>query len=69
MTSIARRPVGTLGIGHGIHTCLGTWLARLELDVAVGTLLRRYPDLQLAGDVEHPLGFTLYGPKAVHLSN
>ncbi|MFD3558515.1 cytochrome P450 [Streptomyces sp. NPDC058686] len=39
-----------LGYGHGIHYCLGAPLARLEGCTAIETLLRRLPDLELAGD-------------------
>ncbi|MGN9911914.1 cytochrome P450 family protein [Phytohabitans sp. LJ34] len=41
-----------LSLGHGIHYCLGAPLARLEARIAVGTLLRRLPDLALAVPVE-----------------
>lgn len=37
-----------IAFGHGIHHCLGAPLARLELKVALGTLLRRVPSLELA---------------------
>lgn len=37
-----------LTFGHGIHTCLGAPLARLELDVVFTTLLERIPTLRLA---------------------
>jgi hypothetical protein len=36
-----------LAFGFGPHACLGAALARTELRVAVGTLLRRLPDLAL----------------------
>ncbi|MFJ9537239.1 cytochrome P450 [Streptomyces sp. NPDC101225] len=47
---LARRDNQHLGYGHGIHYCLGAPLARLEARTALGTLLRRLPDLDLAAD-------------------
>ena len=37
-----------LGFGHGVHHCLGAQLARMELQVALATLLARLPGLALA---------------------
>jgi cytochrome P450 len=45
---IARTLARHLAFGHGIHTCLGAPLARLEGDIALSTLLRRMPNLRLS---------------------
>lgn len=37
-----------LTFGHGIHRCLGAPLIRLELEIAVPALFRRFPDIRLA---------------------
>jgi cytochrome P450 len=47
---ILRRDLGHLAFGGGVHACLGAFLARLEAQVAVSALLRRWPTLQLAAD-------------------
>jgi cytochrome P450 len=44
----ARRESRHLGFGRGRHFCLGAPLARLEAEIALGTLLRRLPGLRLA---------------------
>jgi cytochrome P450 len=45
---IARTLNRHIAFGHGIHTCLGAPLARLEGDIAFTTLLRRMPNLRLS---------------------
>ncbi len=50
---ITRRDARPLSFGGGIHYCVGAQLARIEGEVAIMTLLRRLPDLQL-DDVDHP---------------
>jgi cytochrome P450 len=39
-----------MALGLGRHYCLGAPLARLEGVIALGTLARRFPDLELAAD-------------------
>jgi cytochrome P450 len=41
-----------MSFGNGIHHCLGSSLARTEAQVAIGALVRRFPDLELAGEPE-----------------
>ncbi|MFG2138036.1 cytochrome P450 [Streptomyces sp. NPDC048650] len=41
-----------VAFGYGIHQCLGQALARVELQVVIGTLLRRFPTMRPAVPVE-----------------
>jgi cytochrome P450 len=45
---IAREPNRHLAFGQGVHYCVGAPLARLEGQIAISTLLRRFPEIQLA---------------------
>lgn len=53
-----------IAFGFGIHQCLGQNLARAELEIALHTLLTRFPDLRLAvpaEDIPFKPGDTLQG--------
>ncbi|WP_315771705.1 MULTISPECIES: cytochrome P450 [unclassified Bradyrhizobium] len=50
---ITRPNVKPLSFGGGIHHCLGAQLARIEAEIAIGTLLRRLPELKL-DDPDNP---------------
>jgi cytochrome P450 len=39
-----------LGFASGVHYCLGASLAKLEASTAITSLIRRFPDVQLAGE-------------------
>lgn len=41
-----------IAFGHGSHFCLGAPLARLEAKIAISTLLKRMPELQIKGNRE-----------------
>ncbi|KMN41072.1 cytochrome P450 family protein [Bacillus sp. LK2] len=41
-----------IAFGHGSHFCLGAPLARLEAKIAISTLLKRMPGLQISGNRE-----------------
>lgn len=47
---ITREPNPHIAFGNGIHFCLGAPLARMEGQIAIATLARRLPNLQLASD-------------------
>ena len=56
----------TFGLGN--HFCIGSHLARLELRSALGSLARRFPDLQLAiaeEDIHWSSNSLLPGPESV----
>jgi cytochrome P450 len=45
---VTRHGPAQLGFGHGAHYCIGAHLARLELQLAIASLLARFPELRLA---------------------
>lgn len=45
---VSRETNAHLGFGHGAHYCVGAALARIELRIALGSLLHRFPNLELA---------------------
>jgi cytochrome P450 len=47
---ITRPSGGHMAFGYGIHHCVGAPLARLEGQIAIGALLRRFPDVTLDAD-------------------
>ena len=53
--------------GLGIHRCVGSNLARMEMTVAVEELLRRLPEFHLAGDVAWSRG-TVRGPRKLPIA-
>ena len=59
---VDRKNVQPTSFGGGIHHCIGAPLARLEGEIAMTTLIKRLPHIQLANDdPEWRLTFTLRG--------
>lgn len=60
------RPAGAhLAFGYGIHYCLGASLARIELQVALPALFRRFPRLAVAGAPRFRVSSAVYGLRAL----
>jgi cytochrome P450 len=65
---VTRTNIKHLAFGVGIHHCLGFALAETEGEIAIGTLMRRMPNLQLAmniSDIEYKRPIALRGPKTL----
>ncbi|TWF93692.1 cytochrome P450 [Saccharopolyspora dendranthemae] len=69
---LARAEASHVGFGHGPHHCLGAQLARLELQVALRTLLTRLPGLGFPNspeaDVAWKTGLLVRGPRRMVVS-
>ena len=64
---LARDPNPSLSFGAGIHYCLGAQLAKLELGIAFGTLLRRVPRLELVEPPRWKPTFVLRGLESLRV--
>ncbi len=66
---ITRSPNPHMAFGHGIHTCLGAPLARLESNLALSALIARFPRMRRAGHgaLEPVPGFILHGVRRLPL--
>jgi hypothetical protein len=49
--------------GFGIHTCLGQWLARLNVETALTVLLERVPDIRAVRPVQYRREYNFRGPE------
>ncbi|MGB9302523.1 MAG: cytochrome P450 [Mycobacterium sp.] len=58
---VTRTPNRHLTLSHGIHHCLGAPLARMEMQVAIASLFKRFPTLRLAGDPEYATEYLTAG--------
>ena len=59
---------GHKGFAAGVHYCLGASLAKLEAQVAITTLIRRFPNLEMAADPHWRDRLTIRGVDRLELS-
>lgn len=65
---VGRDPNPHLALSHGNHFCLGAQLARMEAEIALGALLRRFPDFQASvDDMQWRRSTVLRGPRTLPL--
>lgn len=64
---IARDSSRQLSFGHGVHFCPGAQLARMELEIALGSVLRRFPTMELV-EVTFKPGRQVRGPATMVVS-
>ncbi|KNB49913.1 cytochrome P450 [Streptomyces caatingaensis] len=65
---VTRQPGRHVAFAYGVHQCLGQQLARMELRIAFGALVRRFPGLRLAVPAEEvPMrsDMQIYGARAI----
>jgi cytochrome P450 len=57
-----------MAFASGIHYCLGSALAKLETEVAVGTLFQRFPNMSIIGTPSWRDRLTIRGVNQLQLS-
>jgi cytochrome P450 len=66
-----RAPTRHLAFGHGLHRCVGSELARMELRIALRALATRFPDLRVtadSGDLDFRKLSAVYGVASLPVS-
>jgi len=58
---LTRCPNPHIAFGHGPHACIGSVLTEMEAQIALGTLVRRAPALELPGEPVFKRAFAMRG--------
>ena len=59
---VARTPNEHIAFGGGTHFCLGSHIARAEIQVMLREIMTRLPDIEQAGPVEYLASNFISGP-------
>ena len=62
---ITRRPNRHVAFGGGTHICLGQHVARVEIDALLKEVIRRMPDIELAGEPAWLASNFISGPRTM----
>lgn len=63
-----RDDAGTVAFGAGLHFCVGTALAKLEMRIALNTLFKRLPNLTLARTPTYQNSYHFHGLDALNVT-
>jgi cytochrome P450 len=63
-----RKPNPHLTFGAGIHFCLGAPLGRMELQISFGTLMERFPNLELVEEPAFRPNYVIRGLEGLRVS-
>ncbi len=58
---VERKTTGHVGFGHGVHTCIGQMIARLEIDALLTEMAKRKLSFEITGKPRRRINNTLHG--------
>ena len=64
---IARKT--NLSLGAGLHFCLGAHLARLELEIAITSIIKKFPKIEITSPPKYQDNFHFYGLNELRLKS
>ena len=65
---IERKNNSHIAFGAGVRACMGSHLARLEAQVAIGSVVTRFPKLELIAEPEWMSHFMFHGLQSMPIA-